>query len=130
MRLAFDTNILIELDLLNKALIEKLRELRKDTVLNPTIPSPVVSEYYYGFLGLGKKERALENLGKFEVINTSKESALLFAELKHRLGKAGNTIPDMDVFIASICIDNNLTLVSYDKQFEKITELKKIILNF
>lgn len=128
--LTLDTNVLIELDLANKPLISKLEEMKKDSPSNITIPSIVVSEYYYGFLRANKREAALKNLEFFEVLNTSKQSSLICAELKREAEQAGYTIPELDLLIASICIDNGVTLVTFDKQFEKVAELKKIILDF
>lgn len=126
MILAFDTNILIEIDLLNRHIMDKLEELKK--TFNPVLPSPVVSEYYYGFLGTPGKERALKSIEDYTILNTSKDSAMIFADIKHKLRKTGITISDMDLLIASICIDNDTTLVTMDNQFKKIDELKKIIL--
>mgnify|MGYP001566170836 FL=1 len=107
-------------------LIENLKELGEKT--EPALPSPVVSEYHYGFLGTNKTEIALKNIEKYEILNTSKNSALIFAEIKHRLEKSGQMIPDMDILIAAICIDNNATLITSDSQFERIKELNKIVL--
>jgi len=129
MTLALDTNILIEVDLLNQTVIEKLNNIREKISAKPVLPSPVISEYYYGFLGTKKKEKALKFVEGFDVLNTSKNSSLLFAELRHKLMKSGKILTDMDILIASICIDNNATLVTMDKQFEDINELNKIILN-
>ncbi|MBI2232989.1 MAG: PIN domain-containing protein [Candidatus Aenigmarchaeota archaeon] len=129
MNLALDTNILIEIDRLNKKIIEKLESLRKEEQLDPTLPALVVLEYYYGFLDSRKKESALKNINKYTILNTSKGSSLLSAEIKHKLERAGQIIPDIDIIIAAICIDNNAILVTSDKQFEKIKELNKIILD-
>ena len=125
--IALDTNILIEIDVLNASVVERLKELRNEAPANPALPAPVVSEYYYGVLGTRKKEKALENIGKYEILNTSKDSALLFAEIKDRLKKSGQMLSDMDLLIAAICVDNSVTLVTSDRQFEKIKELNKII---
>ena len=130
MRLAFDTNILIEIDLLNQKLTERLKELRKKAPASPTIPSPVVSEYYYGFLGIEKPDIALKNLEIYEILNTSKQSSFIFAEIKHELTTTGRLVPDMDMLIASICMAHDATLVTFDAQFESVQRLKKIILSF
>lgn len=129
MNLALDTNILIEIDRLNKIVIKELESLRKEELLDPALPALVVLEYYYGFLDSRKKDSALKNIDKYTILNTSKDSSLLSAEIKYKLERAGQIIPDMDIIIAAICIDNNATLVTSDKQFEKIKELNKIILD-
>lgn len=85
--MAFDTNILIEIDLLNPSVLKKLQGLREKSPSSPVIPFPVVSEYYYGFLGVQEREKALKTLAEYEILNTSKNSAIVFAELKCELQK-------------------------------------------
>ncbi len=52
------------------------------------------------------------------------DSAEVFAQLKAQLQKEGNIVADMDLLIASICLANNLTLVTNNtRHFEKIPNL-------
>ena len=126
-----DRNILIELERGNKKLILILEELSQKHP-TPSLPFPVFSEYYYGYLKKGRKDvqTALERLDEFEILNSTRKSALLFSDIKYNLEKTGQIISDMDMLIASICIDNNATLITFDKQFEKIKELDKILVEF
>lgn len=124
-----DTNILIELERGNKEIISMLEEMSQKHS-TPSLPFPVFSEYYYGYLKKGRKDvqTALERLDEFEILNSTRKSAMLFSEIKYNLEKTGQIISDMDLLIASICIDNNATLITADKQFEKVKDLNKIIL--
>ena len=51
------------------------------------------------------------------------------ADLKYKYEKKGIVVPLADLIIASIAIENNAVLVTSDKDFEKIEELKKIIIS-
>ena len=127
--ISLDTNVLIELEKGNKKTLSMLEGL-KQAYPSPSLPFPVFSEYYYGYLEKGRKnvQIALERLEVFEILHSTKKSAMLFSEVKYNLEKSGQIIPDIDILIAAICIDNNATLVTSDKQFERIKELNKIML--
>ncbi|HLD83974.1 MAG TPA: PIN domain-containing protein [archaeon] len=127
MKLAFDTSVLIELDAMNPELMETLRRLEINAPSGPMLPSPVISEYYYGFLSSVHRKNALENLKLYDVLNTTRSSSLLMAELSYKLEKSGRKIPEMDMLIASICIDNGTTLVTFDRHFLRIKEIDVVI---
>ena len=41
--------------------------------------------------------------------------------------KKGHPIPENDIWIAALALENGLTLVSRDEHFKKIDELKKVL---
>ena len=62
----------------------------------------------------------------------------LFAEdpsVQKRIAKAaevfipgkGHPVPENDIWIAALALENNLTLVTRDEHFKKIDELKKVV---
>jgi tRNA(fMet)-specific endonuclease VapC len=54
-----------------------------------------------------------------------KKAATIFGKIKNTNKITGKTIEDMDVMVASICIANDLILVTNNtKHFEHIIELK------
>lgn len=130
MSLIFDTSVLIEIDSINEKLLLNLIELKEKYPANPAIAFPTFSEYYYGFLGKSKDRaaEALKRLGEFELLNTTENSARLFAEIAHGLSRKGETIPVMDVLIASIAMDYGMTLLTFDAHFRRIEGLKAIVL--
>ena len=67
-------------------------------------------------------------LKKFNVLHTTNSSAEILSDLKIKYDKKGIALSLADLLSASIVIDNNLVLVTKDKDFERIEELKKIIL--
>ena len=48
--------------------------------------------------------------------------------MKYKYDKKGETLPLADFLIASQVIENNMLLVTADKDFDKIEELRKIVI--
>jgi predicted nucleic acid-binding protein len=63
-------------------------------------------------------------LQKINVLDFDKNAAEHFARIKAMLKRQGNMIADMDLMIASVCLANNLILVTNNtKHFNRIKEL-------
>lgn len=79
---------------------------------------------------IGAKEiqrKTLEELFEgVEVIEYDKDSALKSVEIEEVLMKKGQIINTVDIFIAGICLANNKQLVTLDKHFKRIPELKTV----
>jgi predicted nucleic acid-binding protein len=130
MTLAFDTSILISIEKEDKEVINKINELRKTHQIPPQLPFIVYYEFLNG-LKIGKPRKykeLLEFLNNFSVLQTTKNTADILSDLKIKYDKLEISLPLADLLIASQAIENHLTLVTEDKDFEKIEELKKIIL--
>ncbi|MEQ8224161.1 MAG: type II toxin-antitoxin system VapC family toxin [Candidatus Eremiobacterota bacterium] len=92
------------------------------------VPAIVLGELLYG--AINSKE-AEEN--KKAIYDFLENSVLLpideaicsrYSTLRFCLKQAGNPIPENDIWIAGICLEDNLTLLTRDKHFEKIPGLK------
>ena len=129
MEVALDTNLLIEIEKNNKEVLDKIRHL--DIMnLEIFITSPTYSEYYIGLLKLSaeKFNEGIERLDKYKVLNTSKNSSKLLAEIKHHLSKKGIMIPVFDLIIASIALDCKIPLITLDKHFKRVPDLNVILI--
>jgi tRNA(fMet)-specific endonuclease VapC len=91
------------------------------------IPNIVIGELYYGSL---KSKLKKDNIRKIEefivaapVISTDLDSARVYGKVKYELSKKGKPIPENDIWIAALAIQNDLTLVSYDRHFKNIGDL-------
>ena len=130
MTLALDTNILIGVEKRGKYIIESLENIAKK---DPT-PACITFINYFEFIqGLKLKsqknrEKSINFIEEFQCLQTTKRTAIILDELKSKYEKMGKIFTLSDLLIASQAIENNLTLVTTDKQFEEIEELKKIIL--
>ncbi len=130
MNLVFDTSILIAIERNNKNIIKKLNELYQ---LYPAPPQLTFISYLEYLIGLKIRKTKLINasitfLNSFNVINTTTLTADILSDLRIKYDKKGITLPLADMLSASIAIENGLIMITADKDFEKIEELKKIIL--
>lgn len=62
---------------------------------------------------------------RFDILNTTERTSELLADLKSEYDRKGIALPLADLIIASLMIENDMVLVTKDKDFEKIEELKK-----
>lgn len=130
MTLVFDTSILIRLEKNDKIVTNRISEIVKVDSAPAVITFMSYFEFYHVLRAKSpkNKEHALLFLDKFHCMHTTKETARILSALKETYDKAGKSFSLADYLIASQAIENNLTLVTTDKQFNEIKELKKIIL--
>ncbi len=124
-----DTCVLIEIEKNNKEVISRLDNF--DSIKEEFyITSPTYSEFYLGLLKLSeeKSEKGKQRLDKYKLLNTTKNSSKLLAEIKHKVSKAGTPIPIFDLFIASIAMDSGMPLITLDNHFKKIQNLNVIVI--
>ena len=129
MDIVIDTSVLIEIEKNNKSVISKIGNLE---MMNGEIyiTSPTYSEFYLGLLKLSeeKREKGKQRLDKYKILNTTKNSSKLLAEMKNGMSKAGAAIPVFDLFIASIAMDRGMPLISLDDHFKRIQNLNLILI--
>ena len=130
MTLTFDTSILVDIEKGNEEVIRKIEELSKIYKTRAQIPFIPYYEFLRG-LKIGKPKRykeLLEFINSFNVIKITKKTADILSDLKIKYDRLGIPLGLADLLIASQALENQLILVTKDKDFEKITEIKKIIL--
>jgi len=130
MSLILDTSILIGIEKENTTILEKLSKL-KSTHQGPIYISFItLFEFYYGLekMSSENKLKYIEFIMNFTTINTTDETAILLSSLKYKYTKKGKQKSMSDLIIASQAIEHNLTLITLDKDFEDISELKKEII--
>lgn len=130
MKYLLDTGILIELEHKNKKILEKLKSMARDfSMLNITLFG--FAEFYYGYI-LKKPEdkREAENfLDSFGQLTLTKASAKKYTELDYKYSKLGLGLRPFDLLTASIAIEESATVLTTYSDFERISEVDKIILN-
>ncbi|MBI4908572.1 MAG: type II toxin-antitoxin system VapC family toxin [Acidobacteria bacterium] len=124
MRAALDTNRLTDLFRGDELLAERL-----GTCDEVWIPLIVLAEIRAGFLG-GKKRNENEVLlrqllakSTVALLFPGRETAEQYARLFVQLKRAGTPIPDNDLWIAALCLEHDLILVTRDRHFERIPQL-------
>ena len=123
-KICLDSDVLIEILKNDNETIAKFKQLD--------------SEFYATSINVfeiwsGKKEEELINhfLKNFIIIDFDEESAFLAGDIRRELKKKGEDVEMRDIFIASICISNDLELWTYNrKHFERMVKFGLKLSNF
>ncbi|VVB81753.1 tRNA(fMet)-specific endonuclease VapC [uncultured archaeon] len=129
MTLLLDSSVLFELEKDNKTIVNRLKEMSAGHPARACISFMSSVEFLYGIEEKSDEEKAeaKEFLWKFCVLHTTNETAAWLAYLKHKYDKLGKPKSISGLFIASQALEHKLTLVTKDRDFEDISEIKKII---
>jgi tRNA(fMet)-specific endonuclease VapC len=94
------------------------------------LPVTVVGELLFGALN---SSRAEDNLAKVlalatrcEVWPTTVQTSTAYAELRLELKKAGQPIPENDLWIAAACVEQDVPLITDDGHFDAIRRLRRL----
>ena len=94
------------------------------------IPVIVLGEYRFGIAQSRHKreyERWLEEmLSISRVLDVNEETANWYARLRVQLKEAGTPIPSNDAWIAALCRQHALPLLSRDRHFDLIQGLRRL----
>lgn len=93
------------------------------------IPFVVLAEMKAGFLGGSRSARNESLLASFltretvRILYADRETTEQYARLFVQLKRAGTPVPDNDLWIAALCLEHDLALITRDKHFDKIPQL-------
>ncbi|MEM7533083.1 MAG: type II toxin-antitoxin system VapC family toxin [Chloroflexota bacterium] len=120
-----DTNIVIALFRDDKAVVE---QVQRSTTIH--VSSIVLGELYYG---AEKSAKVAENIARIDqfvddvvVVGCDRQTSLMYGKIRNKLRGKGRPIPDNDVWIAAIAIQNDFVLVTRDKHFQHIDDLSVV----
>jgi predicted nucleic acid-binding protein len=125
MGLILDTNAL-------SAIAEGEREAAKQfaRAVQVAIPVIVLGEFRFGIAHSRHQreyERWLEEMVSVcNVLEVSEETAIWYAELRGQLKEAGTPIPSNDVWIAALCRQHALSILSRDRHFDLVKGLRRL----
>ena len=80
----------------------------------------VLQELLQGFVGPKSRALILEHLSSVPLVVPDRDDHVQAAELRNACRRAGTQVGTIDALIAHICIRHTLTLLSTDKNFERI----------
>ncbi|MBX3081156.1 MAG: type II toxin-antitoxin system VapC family toxin [Anaerolineae bacterium] len=87
----------------------------------------VLGELYFGARKSSDPTGQLRSVNEFlenvPIIDCDKDTATEYSLLRHALEAAGGRIPENDMWIAALAIQHQLTLVSRDAHFARISGL-------
>ena len=122
-RISLDTNIVIKL-FKNDPHITKL--LSSNTVI--CLPAPVAAELLFAARNSARQVENLKTYNEFieacTVLNITKETANQYSLIRLELKRKGMPIPENDLWIASVCVEHKIPLITDDAHFDNIDGLK------
>ena len=94
------------------------------------IPVIVLGEYRYGISHSRKRkhyERWLaEYLPTFRILDVDERTTLSYSAVRTELRRAGTPIPSNDVWIAALCRQHSLPLLSRDRHFDAVAGIRRL----
>jgi tRNA(fMet)-specific endonuclease VapC len=94
------------------------------------VPVIVLGEYRYGIRQSRHRQRyeqwLMDSLRYFRVLPVGEETAIRYAAIRSELKNAGTPIPANDAWIAALCRQHSLPVVSRDRHFDLVRGLRRI----
>jgi len=124
-RVALDTNVVIRL-FKNDPAVMKI--LSTSSVI--CLPVPVAAELLYGAENSGRPADNIkichDLIDLCEVLNITRKTAGAYSRVRSSLKASGRPIPENDVWIAAVCMEHNVPLVTSDRHFDFVEGLNII----
>jgi tRNA(fMet)-specific endonuclease VapC len=100
------------------------------SVASIELPAIVLGEYRFG-IGLSRRRKEYEKwleelIAATQVLSVDEETSRHYAQIRSELKKAGRPIPSNDLWIAALCRQHRLPLMSQDTHFDTVPGLKRI----
>ena len=104
-----------------------------NTLLSPTLrhhlPVVVIGEFRYGLLRSRHRDQLeplLDNLVReLIVLRLDEVTAETYARVRYQLRERGRPMPENDVWIAALARQHNLPIVSRDRTFDDVPDLRR-----
>ena len=94
------------------------------------IPVIVLGEYRYVISQSRNRvhyeQWLAEYLPSFQILDVDERTTISYSAVRRELRKAGSPIPSNDVWIAALCRQHSLPLVSRDRRFDTVSGIKRI----
>jgi tRNA(fMet)-specific endonuclease VapC len=123
-----DTDILIKFLRNDPSAKNKISELLERHLILSTTSINAAELYYGAYLSKNKEENlnAVKQLNsKLDIIPFKQVHGEIYGEIRADLQKKGELINELDVFIASITIERDITLITRNlKHYKKIDKLQ------
>jgi len=94
------------------------------------IPVIVLGEYRFGIAQSRHQPEYERWLGGMvsvcNVLEVSEETAIWYAEIRGQLKEAGTPIPSNDVWMAALCRQHTLSILSRDRHFDLVKGVRRL----
>ncbi|KAA3636584.1 MAG: type II toxin-antitoxin system VapC family toxin [Bacteroidetes bacterium] len=94
------------------------------------VPVIVLGELFFGFAKGNRNKENLNLLNDFlslpgvSILNTSIETAEIFAQILLALRKKGKPIPTNDIWIAALAVETGALVISFDTHMSYIDQIR------
>ena len=94
------------------------------------VPVIVLGEYRYGISHSRYRKQyeewLSEYLSGFRILNVDERTTLSYSAVRTELKRAGTPIPSNDVWIAALCRQHSLPLLSRDRHFDVVAGVTRV----
>ena len=94
------------------------------------IPVIVLGEYRYGISQsrnhIHYEQWLAEYLPSFRILDIDERTTISYSAVRRQLRKSGTPIPSNDVWIAALCRQHSLPLLSRDRRFDAVSGIMRI----
>ena len=94
------------------------------------IPVIVLGEYRYGIAHSRDRKHYEEwltsYLSRFRILDVDEETTISYRDVRTELKRAGTPTPSNDVWIAALCRQHRLPLLSRDRQFDSVPGVRRL----
>jgi tRNA(fMet)-specific endonuclease VapC len=124
-KLAVDTNAVIAY---REAVLDVCTLIDRTDLL--FLPAVVLGELFYGAINSGKPEKNEHDITIFAnnsiLMPIDEAVAISYAKVRHELKKKGTPIPENDIWIAALCLEQDVPLLSNDGHFKNVQGLEVV----
>ena len=124
-KISLDTNIVIRLFKNDKAVTNLLS---RNSVIY--LPVPVIAELLFAAKNSGRPKENLKTYNEFidtcHILNITRKTADPYSAIRLHLKQKGRPIPENDLWIAAVCIENNLPIITADAHFDSVEGLEVV----
>ncbi len=94
------------------------------------LPVIVIGEYRFGLRRSRLRKEREPGLAEFAracvVLPVLELTALPYAAIRHELKRAGTPIPENDIWIAALAVEYSLPILSDDRHFDAVRQVKRV----
>lgn len=124
-KISLDTNIVIRLFKNDKAVTNLLS--RNSEIY---LPVPVTAELLFAARNSDRPKENLKTYNEFIdtclVLNITRKTSDPYSTIRLHLKQKGHPIPENDLWIAAVCIENSLPIVTADVHFDDVDGLEVV----
>jgi len=95
------------------------------------VPVVTLGEYRFGISQSRRRteyeEFLDESLSAYLVLPVDEQTATFYAEIRHELKIMGAPIPSNDLWIAALCRQHDLPVLSRDRHFDRVRGLQRVV---